>query len=399
MLYFRAIPHWTSILLNQIDFKKFPILYVDDEALSVASFKNYFEKEFTVFTATRGDEALALLDGHPEIVLILTDQRMPKMTGIQFLQKAMEKRPDLIRMLMTAYTDLKTLIDAVNLGQVYQYVEKPYEPTQLRQYLKIGIERYFLIKERDQLYSEKISTMQKMARMNRLQAIGILAAGMAHEINNPLVAIQTFLEMAPKKRTENDADFWEKFHQVACKDVVRIRRIISELLTYAKTKEEMQLSLSEINLNQLIRETISLLEKEATKKKVLIKEKLAPDLFLVSLDIEKMKQVMINLILNAIHATSNGTILIETENIKEDALQVSITDTGIGISEENLQKMFNPFFTTKEEGTGLGLMTCHHIIDQHRGTIDVKSVLSQGTTFMIQLPINPQKHDRRQNPR
>ncbi len=385
--------------MNAVDFKKFPILFVDDEYLAVASFKNYFDKEFTIFTATGGEEALRLIDRHSEIVLILTDQRMPKMAGVQFLQKAMEKRPDLIRMLMTAFTDLKTLIDAVNLGQVYQYVEKPYEPSQLRQYIKSGIERHCLIKERDQLYSEKFDTIQKMARMNRLQAIGILAAGMAHEINNPLVAIQTFLEMAPKKKTENDPDFWGKFHQVACKDVVRIQKIISKLLAYAKTKEDFQLSMGETSLNQLIKETILLLEQEAMKKKVSIKEKLASDLSLISVDLEKMKQVMINLILNSIHATSEGTITIETKNIKDNAVQILIADTGSGIPEENLQKMFNPFFTTKEEGTGLGLMTCHHIIDQHRGTIDVKSVLSKGTTIIIQLPVDPEKQERRKNPR
>ncbi|MBI1820518.1 MAG: response regulator [Nitrospirae bacterium] len=385
--------------MTEIDFKQYPILFVDDEDLAVSSLKKYFEKEFTVFTATQGDEALDLIDRHPEIVLILTDQRMPKMTGIELLRKVMEKRPDIIRMLMTAFTDLKTLINAVNLGQVYQYVEKPYEPSQLKQYLKSGIERYFLIKERDGLYSEKVGTMQKMARMNRLEAIGILAAGMAHEINNPLVAIQTFLEMAPKKRTEADPDFWDTFHKVATKDVIRIRKIVSKLLTYAKNKKETRLFLVKTDLNKLIKETIVLLEKEAAKKKLLIKGEFISALPLISLDIEKMKQVIINLILNAIHAASEGFITIKTANLDENFVQFSISDTGIGISEENMEKLFNPFFTTKEAGTGLGLMTCHDIIDKHRGFINVKSVLSKGTTFIIQLPVDPEKHERRKNPR
>ncbi|MHB8482090.1 MAG: ATP-binding response regulator [Nitrospiria bacterium] len=385
--------------MPDIDYKKYPLLFVDDEDLAVSSLKNYFEKEFTIYTATKGDQALDLIDRHPEIVLILTDQRMPGMTGVQLLKQVMDKRPDIIRMLMTAFTDLKTLIDAVNLGQVYQYVEKPYEPSQLKQYLKSGIERYFLIKETERLYSEKVATMQKMARMNRLEAIGILAAGMAHEINNPLVAIQTFLEMAPGKRTEDDPDFWEEFHQVASKDVARIRKIISKLLTYAKAREDPQLSLVKTDLNQLIKENVSLLEKEAEKKNLSIKEKLEPDLPPISLDIEKMKQVMINLILNAIHATSEGCITIETAILNENFVRISVSDTGCGISEENMQKLFNPFFTTKEGGTGLGLTTCHDIIDHHRGTIDVKSGLSTGTTFMIHLPVDPLKYDRRQNPR
>ncbi|MBI3604724.1 MAG: response regulator [Nitrospirae bacterium] len=381
--------------MKDLNYRKYSILYVDDEEVGLEVFQRYFGTELTVLTAGKGEEALELIEHHPEIALVLTDQRMPGMTGVELLQKVAEKRPDIVRMLMTAFIDLKTLMDAVNFGQIYQCVEKPYEPLQLKQYLRSGIERYFLIQERDRLYSEKIKTMQKMARTNRLGAIGILAAGMAHEINNPLVAIQTFLEMAPQKKTEEDPDFWKRFHQVACKDVVRIRQIISELLSYSKNTGDSKLSLAGADLNLLIKETVSLLEKEAAKKNLSILTHLSREIPPVILDSEKIKQVVINLILNAIQATGEGTITITTEKFSDRLVQIMISDTGCGISEENLQKLFNPFFTTRQEGTGLGLMACHQFIDQHRGSIDVKSLLSKGTTFTLHLPLDPLKHDRR----
>lgn len=385
--------------MNGIDYKKYPLLFVDDEDLAVAAFQNYFGKDFTVLTASSGEGALDILDRHPEVVLLITDQRMPGMTGTQLLQKATAKRGDLVKILVTAFTEMKTLTEAINLGQVFQFVEKPYEPVQLKQILKRGIERYSMNQEMNRLYEEKIDALKKMVKMNRLEAVGILAAGMAHEINNPLVAIQTFLKMAPDKRSKNDPEFWERFYQVACKDVVRIRQIISQLLSYAHNKEESKLALAETDLNLLISETVALLDQEAQKKNIAIKLDLFRDLGFIFIDPEKFKQVIINLILNAIDATTKGSIEIKTSKPDDRFVQITFSDTGKGIPEENLQKLFFPFFSTKEEGTGLGLMTSHHIIDQHRGTIDVDSTVSKGTTFSIQIPVDPCKYDRRSRSR
>src|SRR5581483_6931231 len=389
-----------------LPYKELPILFVDDEEMALTTFKSLFKRDFTIYTASGGEDALRIVEAHPEIALIVCDQRMPKMSGIELLRQVSEKRPEMVRMLMTAYSEMELVIDAINQGNIYRYITKPYNDEELKQILIQGIERFYLIKERDRLYAEKIETLKKVARTNRLTAIGILAAGMAHEINNPLVAIKTFLQMIPQKYEEEakDEDFWEKFHKVAMDETNRIQLLISHLLRYSKVPEEEGLHLTEVNLNALLQETLTFLDNEAKKKGLTIRQELDPALPLCYVDQEKIRQVFLNILLNAIHATSKGYILVTTSFDKDPEkmplFHVSIQDTGAGISEENLNKLFNPFFTTKQnEGTGLGLMMCHHIIDEHRGSIDVKSELGKGTTMTLHVPINPSEYNRRKTDR
>ncbi len=385
-------------------YKDYPILFVDDEEMALVTFKNLFKKEFTIYTAGNGEDALRFAESHPELALIVSDQRMPDMTGIELLRRISLKRPNLIRMLITAYTEIELVIDAINRGNVYRYITKPYNEEELKQTLRQGIERYYLVKERDRLYAEKIETFKKMAQANRLTAIGILAAGMAHEINNPLVAINTFLQMIPKKYDEEikDEEFWDRFHTVALGETHRIQMLISQLLHYSKTPQEEGLNLTGVNINDLLYETITFIDNEAKKKGLTIRQDLEPDLPLCYVDREKVRQVFLNILLNAIQATHEGYIRVRTsmdvDKKRHAFLHVAIEDTGVGISQENLQKLFNPFFTTKQnEGTGLGLMMCHHIIEEHRGSIDVQSEPGQGTTMTIHLPVNLTEFNRRKS--
>ena len=184
----------------------------------------------------------------------------------------------------------------------------------------------------------------------------------------------------------------------------RIQLLISHLLRYSKVPEEEGLHLSEVDLNALLRETLTFLDNEAKKKGLTIQQELDSALPPCYVDQEKIRQVFLNILLNAIHATSKGFILVTTSFDKNPdkmpLFHVSVQDTGVGISEENLNKLFNPFFTTKEnEGTGLGLMMCHHIIDEHRGSIDVRSELGKGTTMTLHVPINPSGYNRRKTDR
>jgi two-component system probable response regulator PhcQ len=189
-----------------LQYKDYPILFVDDEEMALVTFTAQYKRDFTIFTAKGGKEALDFLHEHPEIALIVSDQRMPGMSGVELLQRAMQIAPDAVRVLITAYTDMDVVIEAINTGNVYRYVSKPYNEDDLRYSIMQGIERYYLIRERDRLYAEKIDTLKRISRTNRLTAIGILAAGMAHEINNPLVAISTFLQMLPEKLKEPKRD-------------------------------------------------------------------------------------------------------------------------------------------------------------------------------------------------
>ncbi|MEK7851870.1 MAG: histidine kinase dimerization/phospho-acceptor domain-containing protein, partial [Deltaproteobacteria bacterium] len=161
---------------------------------------------------------------------------------MEFLQEVNKGHPEIVTMLVTAYSDLDVLVDGVNTGTLYSYILKPWEVKDLKIALKRGIEHYYLVSERDRLHREQIETLKKMARANRLSAVGTLAAGIAHEIRNPLVSIQTFLEMVPQKLSELrltdparlDKEFWEKFYSLSFNEIQRIRTLISELVNFSQ---------------------------------------------------------------------------------------------------------------------------------------------------------------------
>jgi signal transduction histidine kinase len=391
-------------MLKDIAYKGYPILYVDDEELALQSFKIQYCNDFAIYTAQSSDEADQILNTE-DIAVIITDQRMPKVTGVELLKQVAVTHPDVVRILMTAYTDLDVVVQAINDGNVYRYISKPYNEDEVRGTIRQAIERYYLVKERERLYAEKMETMRKIARANRLSAMGVMAAGMAHEINNPLVAISTFLQMLPRKYAESskDKEYWEELYGVAIREVERIRQLVQQLLSYSKITQSEKFE--PVSINEILQEMVVFIENEAKKKGIHIKREFGADLPIGLMDRNRMKQVFLNILLNAVQATERaGAIIVTTRYIVEDEdsrfLQVAISDTGPGISQKNLEKLFTPFFTTKEsEGSGLGLMTSHHIVDEHRGTIDVKSELGKGTTFTVQIPLDPHRYNRRKSDR
>jgi len=209
------------------------------------------------------------------------------------------------------------------------------------------------------------------------------------------------MQMAPERRKTDDKEFWDDLYQIAIREVTRIRDLVAELLAFSKFTGEGGLALQEVRVNDLAKEMVKFIEPEVRKKNVKIKTELGDKLPAVQWDPDRIKQVLLNLLLNALQATDQGgTITVSSEYIVESPqdrfVRLAVADTGVGISSENLEKLFSPFFTTKgREGSGLGLMTCHNIVDEHRGSIDVDSQLGVGTTFQLNLPLDPRTYDRR----
>ncbi|MEW6682399.1 MAG: ATP-binding protein [Nitrospirota bacterium] len=389
-------------MFEDLDYKAYPILYVDDEPYALETLRRQFKREFTILSAASAAEGLDIL-GTRDVALVLSDQRMPDMVGTQFLARVRAAYPETVRMLLTAYSDLESVVDAINLGNVCRYLTKPYDEREVRMAFREGIERYVLVKERDRLYAEKIETMKRMARANRLSAVGTLAAGLAHEINNPLVPISTFLQMLPSKRKDAQADeeYWGTLYRVTVNEVERIRGLIRQLLSYAKFTGESELKIEAGDLNALLAQMATFLEPQARSLGVSVDVKGDPSLQPVRMDSERMKQVFLNLMLNGIQAMpSGGTLTVSTRAVTVRGVPhatVRVTDTGVGIPPENIEKLFTPFFTTKgHEGSGLGLLACHQVIEEHRGTISVESELGRQTTFIVSIPLDPVSYDRRQ---
>jgi DNA-binding NtrC family response regulator len=139
-------------MLESLPFKNYPILFVDDEAMAIITFKHLFQDDFTIYTAQNGKEALQVLEAHPEIAIVATDQRMPVMSGLDLLMIIAQKYPEKINILITAYSDLALVVEAINKGNLFRYISKPYEEEFLKQTLMQAINRYHLLAIREDVF-------------------------------------------------------------------------------------------------------------------------------------------------------------------------------------------------------------------------------------------------------
>jgi two-component system, NtrC family, sensor kinase len=244
--------------------------------------------------------------------------------------------------------------------------------------------------ENARLYENLKQSQDTLRRADRLSSLGLLTAGLAHEIRNPLVAIRTFTQLLPERY--DDAEFREGFQGLALKEVDRICGLINDLLSFARPSKP---NVAPENINDVVENIARILETQAKEKNVVILRELGDNLPKIWIDREQMKQVFMNLILNAIQAMrEGGSISIWSRLISRngaepagDFVQVEIRDTGIGIPEENLQHIFDPFFTSKDEGSGLGLAVSHQIVLEHGGYVTVESQVGKGTAFFVHVPV------------
>ena len=251
--------------------------------------------------------------------------------------------------------------------------------------------------ENARLYEDLKRSKSYIRRADRLASLGTLTAGLAHEIRNPLVAIKTLTQLLPDR--VDDAEFRDQFFKIASEEVDRISSLVNELLNFARPSDP-KLDFEDINI--ILDGMILLVSTETKKKEINILKNYGPDLPRIQIDREQIKQVFLNVLLNAIQATSqNGKITVRTRSFVKPGgelyIQVECTDTGCGIPPEHIEEIFNPFFTTKSTGSGLGLSISHQIIQDHRGYIDVESQRGKGSSFFINLPVSQDHPERRKN--
>jgi two-component system NtrC family sensor kinase len=235
-------------------------------------------------------------------------------------------------------------------------------------------------------YEEQKRTQAQLIQSAKLAAVGELAAGVAHEINNPLTSVLGFSELLLRNSTLDDATRQDLF--IIVEEARRTRDIVRGLLDFSRQTESHFVRLE---VNQVLRDTLGLLRRQIESRKVGIEEDYGQGLPLLSLAAGKMKQVFLNLITNALNAMPDGGTLSVSSRREEDEVAVCIGDTGLGIPDEIFPRIFEPFFTTKVagRGTGLGLSVSLGIVQEHRGRITVASHAGEGSIFTVWLPIEP----------
>jgi two-component system, probable response regulator PhcQ len=386
------------------DYKKFAILYVDDEEKSLKYFARAFEDQFRIFTASNAQDGYKLLEEHQDdIGLLLTDQRMPGEKGVWLLEKARQLRPRMIRMLATAYSDMDAAVAAVNSGAIYKYISKPWDPPQLETTLKRGLEFFIVQRERDQLLKEKMSVLHNMMIADRIVSLGLLAAGLSHHIRNSLVAVKTFLDLAPAKLQEENLDlsglknpeFWKDYYSNVQNQIEKINNMLKDLWTASETptfafKDEV--SLHEVAASVLVK-----LKDSFAAKNITVQNNIPPTLPTLHVDKPKFYRLFELLLKDEVVTLPAGSeIKISAEAVTGvdgpvSEIELRVSDNGPGLPKEALRLIFDPFVVRSDSPMeyGINLMACYFIVHHHGGKIEADGGDGQGTVFTIRLLTNP----------
>src|SRR5437899_10513751 len=333
----------------------------------------------------------------------MTAKRMPGEKGIWLLEKARQLRPRIIRILATAYSDMEAAIAAVNTGAIYKYVTKPWDLPQLEPTLKSGLEFSIVQRERAQLLREKMSVLHNMMIADRIVSLGLLAAGLSHHIRNALVAVKTFLDLAPAKLEEENLDmqglrnpdFWKEYYQNVQGQISKINNMLKDLWT-ASEKPAFEFA-DRVQLHSVMTETLEGLKESLRAKKITVENAIPDSLPAMNVDKPKFYRLFELLLKDEIASLPAGSRISLNASATNGAgaekqqIKIEVTDNGPGLPKEALRLVFDPFVVRSDspDEYGIHLMACYFIVHHHGGRIDARSDAGQGTTFTLRLPTNP----------
>lgn len=370
--------------------RQYSILAVDDERANLNLLRRTFRQEYNLYLAEDGLSGLNILREQP-IDLIISDQRMPQMTGIEMLAKSREIVPDAVRMILTAYTEVNDIIDAINKGHIYRYILKPWSPDELKITVAKSLEHYRLAKENAELVVKLRQSLidlknaqQELLHRERLSTLGRMASTIIHDLKLPMSNIRTSAALLAKQGLNDNLRI--EFSSIIMKEVDRLVEMTREILEFSRG--ETKLNMQDFLFESLLEEVFQQIERDFKEVGVLVRKDwdyIGP----FTGDIDRLRRVLLNLSLNARDAMPNGGTLTLHSAAEDDKLIIRIEDTGHGIPEDIIDKIFDPFFTHgKHDGTGLGMTISRKIIEAHQGQITARNRIEGGAAIEINLPRN-----------
>ncbi len=378
------------------------ILVVDDELGPRESLRMILKPFSNVHTVENGQLALDFIKQKP-VNLVTLDLKMPGLGGVEVLKGIKNHNPEIEVIILTGFGSLDTAAEAVRQGAL-DYITKPFDVDRVENVVRKGLEKHKFnvlsgqlarsldVPERaaDDAGKENVEPLEdRLLCAEKLAILGQLAPKIAHEINNSLQVVQVRADQGLRKSKQGD--LFNKYFDNISIGARKIDHIAQQLMTYGKPsghKEEM------ISIQDVLEDCVRLLTEFGEIKRCEIHRFYRDGVPLIMADKFELEHLFINLIMNASHAmegAEENKLVIETYlNPDGDFVEISISDTGFGIPEENVKKIFTPFFTTKRGngGSGLGLSIVKNIVDRHHGRIDVQSETERGTTFRVSLPVN-----------
>jgi signal transduction histidine kinase len=393
------------------------LLVVDDEPDVVKSVKDLLRLDHRVLTATSAADALAILEREP-VHVVMTDQRMPEMTGVQFLSQVQTKYPDVVRLLFTGYADVRAVIDAINQGHVWRYITKPWDPDELSAIIRDACDRYDLVRERRELTEtlrlrnedlEKANTQLAQAniqlnqvnaelrRANELKHAFIQVA--SHELRTPLTILQGMVRLAGTVQGAPPAlkGHLDRIDRASRRLQALVDQIIAMLVAH---KFERTLDRKPTDLAPLLHDAADDVRPFVELRHQTLTVEAPTDIGAMNVEAGSIRDCLNHLLLNAIKFTPDGGVIrLSAVRLAGAGVVIRVADTGEGMDVDTCQRLFQPFFTgfdvsrhcsgTYEHGRrglGLGLAIVKSLVQMHGGTIGVQSDPGKGTTFTITLP-------------
>jgi len=352
------------------------ILYIDDEDNNLKAFKASFRRDFEIYTVSDANEAYRILD-EIEIHVALADQRMPKVSGVEFFEKIQEKHPDIVRILITAYTNSQTIIDAVNKGKINQYVVKPWDPQNLKNIIDSSFNAHQVKKELKMKNAELLKTNDELNRF-------VYSA--SHDLRAPLMSILGLVELSRLEKESGDPFIYLDMIE---KSVQKLDVFIQNIIEYYQNARA-ESNYEQIDFKVLVNDVVDTLKNTDPSVKFLLDIEQDCDYFN---DEFRVHVIMNNLVSNAIKYqksdAGNPEVSIQVKVDHQKAI-IRIKDNGVGILQEHLENIFKMFFRTKTlnrtPGTGIGLYVVKEALSKINGEIQVNSVFGEGTTFELVLP-------------
>jgi len=361
---------------------KFPILYVDDDRANLLTFCYALEKEFWIFTASSGEEALRRLM-EEDVAVLVADQRMPGMTGVEVCARARELKPSVVRMIVTAYADMQAATDAINRGQVSRYITKPWKEDELKAILRTGIEVFHI--------QRLMREMElKLLQSERQGAALAVTAELEHDVRQRFTALQLQMDLiAAVAKQVPDVGLAAQLTELAGdarSAVVHVNELLNRLRTGAIVRVDEPI---EADAARVIDMAVSLMRGEISR--VGVAEVLVEGRANVAIAPTELAQVLLNLLTNACQAMPGGDVrrnkISVRMTVSDGRALLTVSDTGAGIPPEVLDRIFDAYFTTKPAGSGLGLTIVKQIVDRRSGELRVESQPGRGTEIRLSLPL------------
>ncbi len=371
-------------------------MVIDDEPASVRTVERTLAEEASVITTTSATHGLELLAAQP-VDLMIVDQRMPEMSGTELLARSAVERPEVIRILLTGYTGIDTLVDAINQGHVYYYLTKPWEPQELRLVVRRGLERYDAEAERQRLLTELAQACTRIQR--EADQKGRLLALATHELGTPLHVLANALELMDETTLPAAARAWV---DTARRSAAWLARGLQQMATGGRWRaRSLQLHCRPIDLAALLADLRLAFHAAAATRAIALRLEVASRLPPLVADPLWLKRGLANLISNAVRFTPDGGAITVTATATPAAVEITVADSGIGIDPSLLDEVFEPFSAAcgdvslhssgqhefGSRGLGLGLAITKAIVEEHAGSITVRSHPGAGTQFSVTLPL------------